>query len=178
MTFYLSTYQDNIDFALETKKTLFEEYGIDATIHIGNKIDGVKYKKNTVCYHNFLQLLKTVKDEDIYYIEDDIRFVSDPRRIDTVCDLNWCVYRFGSLTTKRQNITGTQCLYIKNNVVKMLIQQMSNDRPKHLDGYLSKFIVKNNLKCLQPKKIGYEKLHDSLISRQQDWIRFTKPPKI
>jgi len=55
MKCFLTTYQDNLDFAFATKFILQEEWNIETTLILGNKIDDVKYTRTKVVHWNWIE---------------------------------------------------------------------------------------------------------------------------
>ena len=112
----------------------------------------------------------------IYYIEDDVRFTSNPLLNLPKKDVVWSVYRSGSLDKGNKVIRGSQSIYFSKKAVKYLFSHMVESKPIHIDGYFSKFITDNSdnfsVEQLKPK-IGYEAEHKSLISKK--WEKYKKP---
>jgi hypothetical protein len=178
MKFVILTYQDNLSFAEETKQCLKKDWNIDADIVIGYKI-GDKYTKYNVICHGLKDKIVDIYNEDIYYLEDDIRFTKNPLDIDLTKDIIWSVYRNGKLTNKPPHnvITGSQAIYFSKQALTELRTFMNHRKFKQVDGYLSDFINKSPHLSFQQivPKMGYEKEHNSLISKEKNWKRFQKP---
>ena len=177
MKFVILTYKEAIPLAQETQAVLKKDWDIDADIIVGYTI-GQLYKKNHVICHGFKDKILNIYDEDIYYLEDDVRFTHNPLDIDLTKDIVWSVYRRGKLTNKPPHnvITGTQAVYFSQKAFRELKKFMETRKFKHFDGYISDFVIKHpHLSFEQPKKIGYEKIHHSLISKPEDWMRYTRP---
>lgn len=179
MKFVILTYQDNLDSAILTKFILRKDYNIDADIVIGYKI-GEKYTKYDVICHGFKDKIADVYDEDIYYLEDDVRFTRDP--MDEIYygrDIVWTIYRKGKLTNKPPHnvITGTQAVYFSRQALSELRTFMNTRKFKQVDGYFSDFILKHPHLIFHQSvpKMGYEEEHDSLISKEKDRKPYTKP---
>jgi len=182
--FYIMTYKDNIPFAKQAKKTLKKEWGINGEIINGYKI-GDKYnkkplKKNEVVMTGFKEKLLPIMKESSYYLEDDIRFTSDPLK-HLNKDIVWSVYRRGKLTNKPPHniITGIQAIYLSKKAIKRLKEYIQTKKLQHFDSFMSKFINDNNDLSFQQvtPKIGYEEDHDSLISKAKDWKKYTRKSK-
>jgi hypothetical protein len=176
------SYEDNEDFALQTKYILKRDWDIDCEIIFGYKVDE-HHSKNKVLMQgvtDFLLPKALEHGEDIYYIEDDVRFTSHPMLIPTNnYDVIWSGYRKGKLTNKSPHnvITGSQAIYIKKDILKLLYDNFNNRKNKiHIDRAFSYFFNENpKINVLQTKKsICYEKEHKSLISKD-DWSKYTKP---
>lgn len=180
MKFLILTYKDNYDFALQTKYILKKEWDIEADIIIGYKIgDWDKINKYNVICHGFKDKIADVYDEDIYYLEDDVRFTKHPLDIDLKKDIIWSVYRRGKLTNKPPHnvITGSQAIYFSKKALSELRTFMNHRKYIQVDGYFSDFIRKHphlSFEQIQPK-MGYEQFHHSLISKEKDWMKYTKP---
>jgi hypothetical protein len=177
MKFIIITYKDNIPFAEETKKILHDQWDINAEIILGYKVGQNGLNKNQVVMAGFRDNI-TNYDDDIYYLEDDIRFTSNPLDIPTG-DIVWSVYRFGKLTNKiAKRIVGAQAIYFSQKALHLLKEHITKTKLQHIDGYFSKFILTHpQLSFIQlPKSIGYEQYHESLITQQKDWIKYTKNP--
>jgi len=177
MKFVILTYEDNLSFAKETKDILKQQWNIDADIVIGYKI-GEQYTKYNVIAHGIKDKIIDVYDEDIFYLEDDVRFTKNPLEIDTTKDIVWSVYRRGKLTNKPPHnvITGTQAVYFSKEALSCLRKFMCVRRFKQIDGYISDFILKHphlSFEQVVPK-IGYEQEHKSLISKEKDWVKYQK----
>ena len=178
MKFVILTYQDNLSFAEETKQVLKDQWNIDADIIIGYKI-GEQYTKYNVIAHGIKDKIVDVYDEDIYYLEDDVRFTKNPLDIDLTKDIVWSVYRKGKLTNKPPHnvITGTQAVFFSKEALSCLRKFMCVRRFKQIDGYLSDFVLKHPHLSFQQvvPKMGYEEEHNSLISKEKDWKKYMKP---
>ena len=178
--FFMITYKDNMKFAKETQKVLKKDWGISSKIIMGYKIDKKKYTHTNVIFHGILDKLLPVMLRskcNAYYIEDDVRFTSHPLHIPKK-DVVWSVYRRGSLLNKNATITGSQAIYLSKKAQKLLMKHMEKTNPIQIDGYFSRFINhhKNLLSFKQLKpKIGYEKDHKSLISKDKDWKKYKNP---
>ena len=176
--FVILTYKDNLPFAEETKQVLKDQWNIDADVFCGFTIGENNLKYNQVVMEGFKKLIENY-DEDIYYLEDDIRFTKNPLDIDTTKDIVWSVYRNGKLTNKPPHniITGIQAVYFSKDVISSLKKDLQGKRLVHFDNYISKFINRNphlSFEHVVPK-MGYEKKHESHISKEKDWKRFQKP---
>jgi len=176
--FVILTYQDNLPFAEETKNILKNQWNIDTDIILGFKVGENNLKHNEVCMAGFKKLIEKY-DEDIYYLEDDVRFTKNPLDIDLTKDIVWSVYRGGKLTNKppHNSIAGTQAVYFSKEAISCLKKDMEGRRLIHFDAYLSKFINKSpnlSFKKVVPK-IGYEQEHKSLISKEHNWKQYMKP---
>ena len=179
--FYMITYKDNMKFAKETHKILKKEWGISSKIISGYKIDKDKYSHTNVLFHGVRDKLipSMLKgNTDAYYIEDDVRFTSDPLDIPKK-DVVWSVYRKGSLDKtkfKKQVITGSQAIFLSRKAQKELKKHMDQSRAIHIDGYFSKYIRETGLSFHQMiPKIGYEQDHKSIISKDKDWLKYKNP---
>ena len=178
MKFVILTYKDNFDSAILTKFILKKDWNIDADIFCGFKIGENNLKHNEVVMEGFKKLIQNY-DEDLYYIEDDVRFIKNPLDIDTTKDIVWSVYRRGKLTNKPPHniITGIQAVYFSNEAITCLKKDLQGRRLIHFDSYISKFIHKHphlSFEQIVPK-MGFEDDHDSLISNKKDWKQYTKP---
>lgn len=183
MKYIILTYKDNIAAAEETKRILDETYPLpkhETIIVVGYKIGGDYTKYNVIC-HGIKDKIIDNYNDNIYYMEDDVRFTTNPMNIQEIpyYDIVWSVYRTGKLTNKPPHnvITGTQAVYFSKKAVFRLREYMKHNRFKQIDGYISEFIRKNPdlyFKQADPK-IGYEQEHDSLISKKKDCKRYTKP---
>lgn len=182
--FYIMTYKENIPFAKQAKKTLKKEWGITGDIIKGYKI-GDKYnqkplKKNEVVMAGFKEKLLPIMKDSSYYLEDDIRFTSEPLK-HLNKDIVWSVYRRGKLTNKPPHniITGIQAIYLSKKAITRLKEYIQTKKLQHFDSFMSKFINDNkdlSFKQVTPK-IGYEEDHDSLISKAKDWKKYTRKSK-
>ena len=184
MKVFLTTYQDNLPFALETKRILKETWNIDSYFIMGNKVDNDKYTKNRVVHWNWIEKILPIclfLGEDCIILEDDVRLTKslDDLPFDEY-DIIWAGFRRGRLEQKKQRITGIQAIYIKKEVLQDLYDNFCNYKNKiHVDHAMSKFCVEfmDKYKIYQPKlSYSYEEEHDSLISFDQ-WKQYTKPPK-
>ena len=180
MKFVILTYKDNLSFAEETKDILKKNWNINADIVIGYKIgDTDKITKYNVICHGFKDKIADVYDQDIYYLEDDVRFTKNPLDIDTTKDIVWSVYRKGKLTNKPPHnvITGSQAIYFSKEALCCLRKFMCVRRFKQVDGYFSDFINKHPALSFEQvvPKMGYENAHESLISKDKDCKPYTKP---
>ncbi len=178
MKFIILTYQDNLSFAEETKDILKNQWNIDADIFCGFKVGENNLKHNQVVMEGFKKLIENY-DEDLYYLEDDVRFTKNPLDIDLTKDIVWSVYRRGKLTNKPPHniITGIQAVYFSKEAISCLKKDLQGRRLIHFDSYISKFIHKHpDLSFHQSvPKMGFEDDHDSLISNKKDWKQYTKP---
>lgn len=178
MKFVILTYQDNFDSAILTKFLLKKDWNITADIIIGFKVGEDNLKHNQVCMAGFKKLIEKY-DEDIFYLEDDIRFIKNPMDIDFKKDIVWSVYRKGKLTNKPPHniITGTQGIYFSKEAITCLKKDLEGRRLIHLDSYISKFINKHPDLLFEQvvPKLGYENEHVSLISKDKDCKPYTKP---
>ena len=179
MKFVILTYQDNYDSAILTKFILKKDWNIDADIFCGYKVGENNLKHNEVCMAGFKKLIEKY-DEDIYYLEDDVRFTRDP--MDEIYygrDIVWTVYRKGKLTNKPPHnvITGTQAIYFSKEAISCLKKDLQGRRLIHLDSYISKFINKHPHLIFHQSvpKMGFEEEHESLISKEKDCKPYTKP---
>jgi hypothetical protein len=179
MKYLILTYQDNLQFAQKTQEVLKNDWGVEAEIIIGYKIDDKQYTRFNVICHGIYDKIVTQFDDDIYYLEDDVRFTKHPLDgVDLSLDIVWSVYRRGNMTTnKNKYICGSQAIYFSKQAIMTLKKYMDHKKFRQIDSYLSVFILSNpRLSFYQLKpKIGYEKEHDSLISKSKDWIRYMKP---
>tara|TARA_R100000353_G_scaffold89888_1_gene66466 strand:+ start:4200 stop:5378 length:1179 start_codon:yes stop_codon:yes gene_type:complete len=176
--FVILTYKDNLPFAEETKQVLKDQWNIDADVFCGFKIGENNLKYNQVVMEGFKKLIENY-DEDLYYLEDDVRFTKNPLDIDLTKDIVWSVYRNGKLTNKPPHniITGIQAVYFSKDVICSLKKDIQGKRLVHFDNYISKFINKHpelSFEHVVPK-MGYEKKHESHISQEKHWKRFQKP---
>ncbi len=179
--FLILTYKDNLPLAKETKNVLKKDWNIDADIITGYKIgDTNKITKYNVLTHGLKdKIIDVYPNDNIYYLEDDVRFTKNPLDIDLKKDIVWSVYRRGKLTNKPPHnvITGSQAIYFSKKAVKDLKTFLETRRFKHLDGYLSDFVIKHphlSFEQVVPK-MGYEEAHPSLISKEKDWKKYSKP---
>ena len=120
--------------------------------------------------------------QDIYYVEDDVRFTSHPLDcLDKDSDIVWSVYRSGNWQRNGKVLWGTQAIWFSKETLYKLRYNMRNLQLVHFDSYLSKFIHQEikqpDFKATQViPKIGYEEEHNSLISTDKgSWERFTQP---
>ena len=178
MKFVILTYKDNFDSAILTKFILKKDYNIDADIFCGFKVGENNLKHNEVVIAGFKKLIENY-DEDLYYIEDDVRFTKNPLNIDLTKDIVWSVYRRGKLTNKPPHniITGIQAVYFSKEAISCLKKDLQGRRLIHFDSYISKFINKHpelSFEQVVPK-MGYENDHESLISKPKDCLKYTKP---
>jgi hypothetical protein len=180
------TYERNMPFAKETKKELNKQWNVPMK-HIkiikGYKIgDPPNYPKHsTVLFYGVKDKLlpKMIQgNEDAYYIEDDVRFTQDPY-MTKKRDITWSIYRNGKLTNKKKIITGSQAIYFSKKTQKELKNHMEQSNPAHIDSYFSRFshdMIKKGYNFYQHEtKMGYEKDHKSLISKDKDWNKYKKP---
>lgn len=184
MLILLLTYQDNIPFAEETQRVLKEKWDLDAEIIIGYMINNEKYTRTTVVMEGWCDFLLpralSSDEERIMFIEDDVRFVRDPREFDESADADWIGFRRGRLTNKRPFITGIQAIVFKREVLPLIYDNFVIKKKKiQIDYGLSKVLkqFENKIKIHQPKlSYCYEQEHTSLISLDK-WSQYTKPPK-
>jgi len=175
MKFVILTYLQNLSFAETTQSILKEQWDIDAEIVIGYTI-GETYTKYNVIAHGMKDYIIDVYNDDIFYLEDDVRFTHNPMSIDFTKDIVWCVYRRGKITNKNHIITGSQAIYFSKKSINRFKTYMTKNKFKQIDSYISDFIYRNpDLTFQQPKKIGYECEHNSLISKKEHWMKYTKP---
>jgi len=173
--FFMISYKGNKLFAKETQKALLKEWGYRSKIFWGYKIDRKEYTHTNVIFKGIKnKMLKKMNEmkSSIYYIEDDVRFTSDPLNIPKK-DIVWSVYRKGKLTNKPPHnvITGSQAIYFSKKAVKALYKHMNNrKRAIQIDSYFSEFIRDNpQLRFHQNvPSIGYEETHESLIDKYRD----------
>ena len=173
--FFMISYKDNADFAKETKKTLFKEWGYRSKIFWGYKIDRKEYTHTNVIFKGIKdKMLKSMvlSKSPVYYIEDDVRFTSDPLNIPKK-DVVWSVYRKGKLTNKPPHnvITGSQAIYFSKKAVLALHKHMNaRKRAIQIDSYFSEFIRDNKQLSFEQSvpSIGYEETHESLIDKYRD----------
>ena len=175
--FVILTYKGNLPFAEETKQVLKKDWNINADIVLGYQI-GDKYTKYNVIAHGIKDKIVDKYDEDIYYLEDDVRFTSNPLDIPKK-DIVWSVYRRGKLTNKPPHnvITGSQAIFFSKKALSELRTFMNTRKFKQIDGYLSEFVRKHPQLSFQQMipKMGYEEDHVSLISKAKDMVKYTKP---
>jgi hypothetical protein len=121
MKFIILTYQDNLLFAEETKDILKKQWNIDTDIFCGFKVGENNLKHNQVVMAGFKKLIENY-DEDIYYLEDDVRFTKNPLDIDFKKHIVWSIYRRGKLTNKPPHniITGIQAVYFSKEAISCL----------------------------------------------------------
>jgi len=182
-----------VKFAKETQKKLKQESGIivkneDRLVgyKVGDTYNGKPLKKNEVLMAGFIdKLLNKYKDENIFYIEDDVRF-NEEKPLTTLKrpfkenDIVWAVYRRGSLDNKPPHnvITGSQAIYFSKKSLKRMRDHVTTKKLQHIDSYFSKFInenkdIKRRFKQMDPN-MGYEVEHKSLISKEKDWKKYTR----
>ena len=182
MKHFITTYEDNFDFALQTKFNMYQGKGLDPEIIIGEKIDNDKYKRTTVLHWNWIEKVipKCIESgDDCIVFEDDVRLTGDLNDLKyQENDIIWFGFRRGRLENKNKTITGTQALYFKKEVLLDLYDYFSNYKNKiQIDNLMSKFCVEfsKKYKIQQPKSsYCYEQEHTSLISLD-DWSSYTKP---
>lgn len=178
---FIITYEDNLDFARQTKFMMKQQYDIEPEIIVGNKIDDIN-SRTQVCMSNWIDhiLPKAIEcGEDVIIYEDDVRLTKSLKDLPFDCnDIVWFGFRRGRLEHKRQSITGTQSLYIKKEVLQDIYDNFLSYKKKiHLDNAFSKFCVKfsKKYKIYQPKlSYCYEQPHTSLISLD-DWSTYSCP---
>jgi hypothetical protein len=183
MLLLLLTYQDNIPFAEETQRVLKEKWDLDAEIIIGYMINNEKYTRTNVIMEAWVDLVipraLSSDEEMIMILDDDVRFVRDPREIDYYADVNWIGFRRGRLTNKKPVITGSQAVVFRRDVLPLIYDNFVIKKKKvHLDRGLSKVLkqFENKIKIHQPKlSYCYEQEHTSLISLDK-WSQYTTPP--
>ena len=184
MLILLLTYADNLPFAQETQKELKDKWGLDSEIIVGYKINNEKYTRTNVIMEAWVDLVipraLSTSEERIMILDDDVRFVRDPREIDETADVDWIGFRRGRLSNKRPFITGSQAVVFKREVLPLIYDNFHSKKRKiHLDYGLSKVLkqLENKIKINQPKlSYCYEQDHQSLISLDK-WSQYTKPPK-
>ena len=188
--FVILTYEDNIPFAEETQRILLDKWKCKSTIEVGYKVGDIDpetnqpLKKNEVLMAGFRDKIVNKYNEDIYYLEDDVRFTKHPLADMYIprADVVWTVYRRGSLENKPPHniITGSQAIWFSKEALYRMKYDLNGRRLIHLDSYISKFINQQKgdncfvFKQVVPK-MGYEQDHESLLSNKKDWIRYTKP---
>lgn len=180
--FVMITYEDNKTFAEGTAKLLKDTWGHDCHIVMGYMIDGLKIKKNEVLMKGVEDVLlpKTIDmGKPIIYMEDDTIFTHNPldfiRPDDEVV---WLGYRKGKLTNKAPHnvITGSQAIFMDNHSQRVVLEHFKNRKRKiHIDGAFSEVFRQRNLSFRHEKNISYERDHISLISKKEDWVKYTKP---
>lgn len=184
MKCFLISYEDNLDFAETTRSILQNEWNIETSLILGNKIDNDKYTRTKVCHWNWIEHLipELIKcEDDVIVFEDDVRIC---RELDDLpfddYHLIWFGFRRGRLEQKKKRITGSQGVYLKKEVLQDLKEHLNSWKNKiHLDHAMSQFCVKykDKYKIYQPdKSFVYEQIHESLISLDR-WQQYTKPPK-
>ncbi len=182
MKFLMISYKGNQKEAERTKAILKLEWDVDAEIIYGYKLGEKGSTKNTVLMQGVVDKLLPraieLKD-DIVYIEDDVRFTRDPRLLARMkaFDVIWAVYRKGKLTNKPPHnvITGSQAIYMNKKTVKKVYDWFKNRKPIHIDSAFSEVFRQPDIKFLQAKKsMGYERIHESLISKD-DWSKYANP---
>jgi len=173
------SYKGNQVAAERTRDILKLEWDIDVEIVYGYQIND-KYPKNKVLMHGVVDKLlprALELDDDIVYIEDDVRFTADPKKLEQdMFDVIWAVYRTGKLTNKPPHnvITGSQAIYMNKKAIKYILNHFKKRNIIHMDSAFSEVFRKGDLSFLQLKKsIGYERIHQSLISKN-DWSKFSR----
>ena len=183
MKMYIITYENNLDFAIQTKLIMNQKFELDPEIIVGNSINEIN-KRTQVCMSNWVDhiLPKAIEaNEDIIVFEDDCRLIKPIHTLEfDDYDLIWFGYRRGRLEQKKKSICGTQGLYIKRHVLKDLYDNFLNYKKYiHVDRAFSKFCIEfqNKYKIKQTKlSYVYEKEHTSLISLD-NWDKYKTPPK-
>jgi len=182
INYVMMSYMDNKEFAEGTASMLKEKWDIDVTIVYGYKVDNDKYKKNNVLMKGVQDILLPMtieKGKNIVYIEDDCIFTEHPEKyIEKEDDVVWLGYRKGKLTNKAPHnvITGSQAIFMNNHSQKIVLEHFKNRKRKiHIDGAYSEVFRQKKLSFRQVKNIAYEREHNSLISKKEDWIKYTKP---
>jgi hypothetical protein len=189
-TFVILTYQDNIPFAEETQRILLDKWKCKSTIEIGYKVGDIDPLTNKPLKHNevvmagFRDKIAKKYNQDIYYLEDDVRFTKHPLADMYIprADIVWSVWRRGSLDNKPPHniITGIQAVWFSREALFRMNYDMKDRRLIHFDSYVSKFITQQKgdntfvFKQVVPK-MGYEQKHKSLISKQKDWKKYMEP---
>ena len=176
--FLILTYKGNLEFAKETQRVLKQDWDVDSEIIIGYKVDHNKYTRFNVICHGIYDKIVSQFEEDIYYLEDDVRFTKHPLEgVDLSLDIVWTVYRRTGFR-KIPYITGSQAIYVSKQAIIKLKTYMKQKKCRQIDGYFSVFIHENpqlKFKLLKPK-IGYEKEHESLITTSdKEWEKYMKP---
>ena len=188
--FVIFTYQDNLPMAEETQRILLDKWKCKSTIEIGYKVGDIDpktnkpLKKNEVTLAGFRDKIVNKYNEDIYYLEDDVRFTKHPLADMYIPrgDVVWTVWRFGSLDNKppHNRITGCQAIWFSKEALFRMKYDLNARKLIWIDHYFSKFITEQKgdntfvFKQVVPK-MGYEQDHESLLSNKKDWIRYTKP---
>lgn len=182
INYVMMSYNDNKEFAEETARLLKEQWDIDVTIVYGYKVDNDKYKKNNVLMKGVEDILLPMaveKGKDIVYLEDDTIFTEHPEKyINDNNDVVWLGYRKGKLTNKPPHnvITGSQAIFMNNHSQRIVLEYFKNRKRKiHIDSAFSEVFREQKLSFRQVKNITYEREHESLISKKEDWIKYTKP---
>ena len=176
--FLMISYKKNKKFALKTQSILKDKWDIDCKIIYGYDLnDDNNYKSTNVLFYGVKDKLLPIMvkaKKPIYYIEDDVRFTSNPLN-NISKDIIWSVYRYGNLNTGKKIIRGSQSIYFSKKAIIYLFSHMTYARAGNIDGYFSKFILDNleDLSFEQSNKIGYEEDHKSLISH--NWDKYKKP---
>jgi hypothetical protein len=181
MKYFILTYEDNLDFALQTKYILSYDWDIDAEIIVGHKIDNEKYTISSVIIHNWVEFVlpKCLQSgDDCIIFEDDVRL---GKSLDDLPFKQNDIVWFGYRGINHAHIVGTQGVYFNRQVLKNVYDNFKTRNPVQIDFALTKFIRRKDTQHLKihiPKlSYCYEKEHISLISKQEDWIgKFTKNP--
>ena len=145
--FVILTYEDNLPMAEETQRILLDKWKCKSTIEIGYKIGDIDpetnkpLKKNEVLMAGFRDKIANKYKEDIYYLEDDVRFTKHPLADMSIPrgDVVWTVWRKGSLDNKppHNNITGSQAIWFSKEALFRMSYDMNGRRLIHLDNYIS-----------------------------------------
>ena len=157
---FIITYEDNLDFARQTKFMMKQQYDIEPEIIVGNKIDDIN-SRTQVMMSNWIDhiLPKAIEcSEDVIIYEDDVRLTKSLKDLPFDCnDIVWFGFRRD----------------IYDNF-------LSYKKKIHLDNAFSKFCVKfsKKYKIYQPKlSYCYEQPHTSLISLD-DWSTYSSPLRV
>lgn len=184
MKCFITSYYDNLEFALTTKFIMRKDWDLETWLILGNKIDNDKYTRTNVVHWNWIEHLlpELIKcEDDVIVFEDDVRI---DKELDDLpfddYDIIWFGFRRGRLEHKKKTITGLQGIYFKKEVLQDLKDNFNKYKKKiHADNCMSKFCCEfmDKYKVYQPKlSYVYEKEHESLISLD-NWSMYTKPKK-
>lgn len=151
-TVYIISYKTNGEYnpILKDSKNRFEEQNFKVKVIEGyNLKDYPDMRVSTVVYKNLQKALKEISSpngifiaEDDCYLNDGITFEFLRDRIHAIPDFNSKVIRVGYqkiLKEKTFNyVVGTQLIWIPQTMIEPVAEEMRNNRPQHLDGFLSK----------------------------------------
>jgi len=154
-TVYIISYKTNGKYnpILKDSKNRYKLNGFKVIVKEGyNLKDYPNMKRTEVVYKNVQKVLKELKtrpnndgffiSEDDSYLNDGITFEFLRDRIMAVPGYKSKVIRIGYQKILKQKtfnfVVGAQLIWIPQTKIKAIDTEMRNNRPQHLDGFLSK----------------------------------------